>query len=570
MGSKRLLMLRDVPRCARRIPSLHSQSRSMHPLLPHVPWARAGGLFAGRFRCPHNCAPGGVAVLDRSFRANATTGRQPRKQRGPAGPSSYVGEKKYAEALSSWWHMFSLKGRPGGGPAVSWQQTAAAVYACEQLGEWAEGLRILNSAGIDRATASSAASQVDAAGGERLWTMLLRMQCLASDEAGALRSLSHMGTHFKLRPRMVAPVLDVCADKGHVAIAEALWAACATEFQTELRESELLSMLRCYATAHERTGLPDRAERVHRLLDVARDHIVCFTEAAAPKLLAACERLGFGVEETTVNASGSCHECSGQLGAFPFSSAMKDRLLRDIGLLLAMGKSTPTDARQSLDRFLSQQRYTTVVDGANVGYCSAGAAWHPGMPIDYRFVDQCLTQLEASHHVPFIVLHGRHVRIGGDVMARVSKDGQTPFEAASLVAKWQRRGRLFVTPPGVNDDILWLHAAVSLTTPDDRDCGGGPAPWGPWFVSNDAMRDHRYEMLHPRYLFRWRDRHRITFAAHRAPGSRTATLEFTLPRSFSNCMQPTPPLSSTPGRAWHIPVTASGGDVVAWLCLSLR
>lgn len=53
------------------------------------------------------------------------------------------------------------------------------------------------------------------------------------------------------------------------------------------------------------------------------------------------------------------------------------------------------------------------------------------------------------------------------------------------------------TPPGNNDDLYWLHAAVLK----------GPRTF---VISNDQMRDHCFGMLAPRAFFNWRERHQVS------------------------------------------------------------
>ncbi|KAJ1401664.1 hypothetical protein B484DRAFT_300011, partial [Ochromonadaceae sp. CCMP2298] len=47
-----------------------------------------------------------------------------------------------------------------------------------------------------------------------------------------------------------------------------------------------------------------------------------------------------------------------------------------------------------------------------------------------------------------------------------------------------------------NDDWFWLYAAVSLRKR---------------VVTNDEMRDHHFQLLHPRWFNLWRERNRVQF-----------------------------------------------------------
>jgi hypothetical protein len=73
-----------------------------------------------------------------------------------------------------------------------------------------------------------------------------------------------------------------------------------------------------------------------------------------------------------------------------------------------------------------------------------------------------------------------------------------PRQAEPLMRRWLDTGVLYRTPPGMNDDWFWLHAALHF----------GP---GTLVVTNDEMRDHHFQMVAPRSFLRWRDRHQIHF-----------------------------------------------------------
>jgi hypothetical protein len=74
-----------------------------------------------------------------------------------------------------------------------------------------------------------------------------------------------------------------------------------------------------------------------------------------------------------------------------------------------------------------------------------------------------------------------------------------PREYLPLERSWRDSGVLYCTPPGMNDDWFWMHAALY--------CGPGTL-----LVTNDEMRDHHFQMLSPRSFLRWKDRHQIHFS----------------------------------------------------------
>ena len=104
-----------------------------------------------------------------------------------------------------------------------------------------------------------------------------------------------------------------------------------------------------------------------------------------------------------------------------------------------------------------------------------------------------------------MVLHSRHFRQGA---IKKGADGDA-------VDRWRREGILAVTPPGMNDDWFWLHAALfkGLLQHESGEVRGTDkrAVDLPFFVSNDEMRDHNFQMLAARDMMRWKERRRVAF-----------------------------------------------------------
>jgi ribonuclease P protein 3 len=129
-----------------------------------------------------------------------------------------------------------------------------------------------------------------------------------------------------------------------------------------------------------------------------------------------------------------------------------------------------------------------LVDGANVGFYEMnfnGAPKH----VDYNQIDWIIQYfIQQKKQSVLLVMHSRH--FAANLM---------PSYAKPILQKWIDCGLLYQTPPGMNDDWFWLHAALHF----------GP---GTLIVTNDEMRDHHFQMVAPRSFLRWRDRHQIHFS----------------------------------------------------------
>jgi ribonuclease P protein 3 len=126
-----------------------------------------------------------------------------------------------------------------------------------------------------------------------------------------------------------------------------------------------------------------------------------------------------------------------------------------------------------------------VIDGANVGYFKQNFTNAP-RHVDYEQIDWVVRKflVEKKQRV-LVVMHNRHF-----------SNNLLPPQYRPLCDAWQREGLLFRTPPGMNDDWFWMHAALKYRT---------------FVVTNDEMRDHHFQMLAPRFFLRWKDRHQIHF-----------------------------------------------------------
>jgi Protein-only RNase P/Pentacotripeptide-repeat region of PRORP len=139
--------------------------------------------------------------------------------------------------------------------------------------------------------------------------------------------------------------------------------------------------------------------------------------------------------------------------------------------------------------FLSQygSGMDVLIDGANVGYYEQnfnGAPRH----VDYHQINWMVQYLMLTlKKKVLLIMHSRHFALN-----------LMPKYAQPIVQGWIKENILYQTPPGMNDDWFWLHAALHF----------GP---GTRIVTNDEMRDHHFQMIAPRSFIRWRDRHQIHF-----------------------------------------------------------
>jgi hypothetical protein len=159
---------------------------------------------------------------------------------------------------------------------------------------------------------------------------------------------------------------------------------------------------------------------------------------------------------------------------------MDDRLLQE-------RQNHWTHFQKYLIRRCTQRKIDLVIDGANIGYYEqnfAGAPKH----VDYDQINWIVQHFLKQDKSVLLVMHNRHFT-----------SQMMPRSFRPLIRSWLDNDVLYRTPPGMNDDWFWMHAALYA----------GP---GTLVVTNDEMRDHHFQMLARRSFLRWKDRHQVRFS----------------------------------------------------------
>jgi len=132
-----------------------------------------------------------------------------------------------------------------------------------------------------------------------------------------------------------------------------------------------------------------------------------------------------------------------------------------------------------------KQPYDVVIDGANIGYFKQNFTFAPNH-VDYEQIDWVVRHFtENLGKKVLLVMHNRHF-----------SRHMLPLKYKGLYDAWISEGILYKTPPGMNDDWFWMHAALKYKT---------------LVVTNDEMRDHHFQMMAPKFFLRWKERHQIHF-----------------------------------------------------------
>jgi len=132
----------------------------------------------------------------------------------------------------------------------------------------------------------------------------------------------------------------------------------------------------------------------------------------------------------------------------------------------------------------ANQPYEVVIDGANIGFFKQNFANAP-RHVDYEQIDWVVRHFAKLGKNVLLVMHNRHFN-----------RHMLPPKYQGLCDSWINEGILYKTPPGMNDDWFWMHAALKYKT---------------LVITNDEMRDHHFQMMAPKFFLRWKERHQVHF-----------------------------------------------------------
>ncbi|KAK7201402.1 hypothetical protein NESM_000202700 [Novymonas esmeraldas] len=517
---------------------------------------------------------------------------------------------------------------------------AAALFACEAVGDAAAGLSLVEDV-RQRASGSGASEWLDT---EHVLSVVLRLQCMAGDREAATRMFAYLERRGLLRLRSASAFLRFCcgalADRR---LAFAVYEA-ALQHKIELTEPDYVALgLLCVrvrepigtlffvlqemqehvAVVSERmvrevlepwvkiannddggaVGVSPRGSRTSMTLQRVEHMQHIPRPSPSPPSPTPPPSAGVAVSSTASHVQGVCPACCSELAGYPFTTACRAHLLRELTELVIPRACRHRRAllgfehwkRYMQARLDAHDRVDVFIDGANLGYYGLSSWYadakrqlllHRGVPesritardvdfdaqckasgrgvdvgVHFELIDSAVRLATDTYGLrrPLVMLHERHVE----------PQFMTPRSSA-VVQRWRERGWLYCSPTGLNDDLCWLYGALLLTDPTDATASGvGAAAHRTFVCTNDKMRDHLFRLLSPRAFTRWRDRHRIAFRCSRVADH--TELHWTLPPPYERCIQrcdaagglataSPPPLHSAGAAtvsAWHIPYAAT-------------
>ncbi|KAJ4850470.1 hypothetical protein Tsubulata_031802 [Turnera subulata] len=236
----------------------------------------------------------------------------------------------------------------------------------------------------------------------------------------------------------------------------------------------------------------------------------------------------WNISNTMVGPDGFCKCCGEKLAIVDLDPAETQNFAESVASIAIKGEKD--SSFQKFQKWLDYYGpFEAVVDGANVGTYRDRRF----MPYKVNAIVNGIRYKLSSKKCPLIILHNRRT-FGQKMNEQANK---------ALVEKWKNAGALYTTPTGSNDDWYWLYAAIKFKC---------------LLVTNDEMRDHKFQLLGNDFFPKWKERHQVRFSFSKSG------LAFHMPPSCSVVIQ-----ESEKGH-WHIPIE-TGHDYQTerpWLCVT--
>lgn len=197
-----------------------------------------------------------------------------------------------------------------------------------------------------------------------------------------------------------------------------------------------------------------------------------------------------------------------QIPEFQLSLEEKKHLLQTLESHVDEKTTHRKGVRKAFHKFCSSynKKFTAVVDGANVGRFQQGSKSQG--TLNYQQIKNVIQKLQHSGHRVLLCLNENHLK------------KMNALDTALLV-EIKTLCYVLKTPSGLDDDLCWLYASISLPRA--------------FLVTMDELRNHIYTI--DSAIQKWKQYRRITFEINR--GSGDVNLMYPLPYEVKPHLQKT-------------------------------
>lgn len=196
-------------------------------------------------------------------------------------------------------------------------------------------------------------------------------------------------------------------------------------------------------------------------------------------------QLKFPSQQYTLDESGKCG--SYKIPSFELSTVEQKQILTTLTKKVA--EKSRKKVMESFQRFCKSypKKITAVVDGANVGRFQQGVKSQGAL--NYGQIKSVVTTLQEQGHRVLVCINENHFK-------------SISPESKKILEHIQKMCQVRKTPSGLDDDLCWLYACISLSNAV--------------LVTTDELRNHIYSIDSKIDL--WKKYRRVTFNIQRETG----------------------------------------------------
>ena len=291
------------------------------------------------------------------------------------------------------------------------------------------------------------------------------------------------------RHRTYSPLLNAACKSSKLKLARSVFQdMLASQSSDKFFEDDASIVLEVCSAVSDGEDSLSESEKIEWIEQILRDCSKRSTELPSPRLIEAA-KLWFKADPTTIakplDSENRCEKCGSKMKSLEPNEEELALILKQTEDLAPIQKP---EKLADWERFLAWEsrnlsKFDTVVDGANIAHFRSNTTSGNSEP-KYNQVDVIMKKLRERGRKPILFFHTTHFKKPA---------------IRELEMKWKADNCLYVVPHGHNDDIFWLHMSLKMGTR----C---------WLVTNDQMRDHKFEMMQSSYSFaRWRERHQVPY-----------------------------------------------------------
>ena len=131
---------------------------------------------------------------------------------------------------------------------------------------------------------------------------------------------------------------------------------------------------------------------------------------------------------------------------------------------------------------IKRNNVSVVIDGANIGYYNQRPDL--GGRISFKQIDSMANYFIKIRKKPLIFLNVRHLT------------NTVSYLENQIIDSWTKKGILYITPKGLNDDWYWLYFSIKLMDEIDDSL----------LITNDNMCDHIFQIFTRSIFNKWKER----------------------------------------------------------------